>query len=119
MTDIRRDGDPRSRETSLRRLSLALALLVVVGTVCSLLLALYTASYAVWLTAHPMHSDVAWGRKFIICVMAAATLTILAGAAFATHRMDRANARRWLIGLLVVANVATVVVCSLILCHRL
>ncbi len=103
---------------ALRGQPLAVGLLGA-ATICSLLLAIYTASYAVWLTAHPMHSDTAWGRKFIICVVAAATLAILAGAAFATHRMHRANARRWLIGLLVVANVATVVVCSLILCHRL
>lgn len=102
---------------ALRNQPLVVGLLA--ATICSLLLALYTASYAVWLTAHPTHSDAEWGRRFIICVVAAAILPILAVAAFVARRMHRQWLCQWLIGLLAAANVATLVVCGLILCHRL
>jgi hypothetical protein len=88
------------------------------ATASSLLLVLYTASYAVWLTAHPMYSDAVWGRRFILCAVAAAGLVVLAGAALIAHVMHRDEARRWLLALLLAADVATVIGCVLIHSHR-
>lgn len=88
---------------------------LAIMTACTLRMLLYSASYCLWLNAHPQYDDAEWARRFLVCVAAVVLVLVVGIAAFVATVRSPGGLKRAAVSICVLINLVALVVSRLVL----